>query len=83
MNQPSSVPPTNSGQTELWSDPIVDEVRRVRELYASAFDFDLQALFKNLKAQEQQSDRRFVSYPARSLPTTELAVSQQVSPGLA
>ena len=73
MNQPSSVPPMNSGKTEPWSDPIVDEVRRVRENYAAAFGYDLQALFQDLKAQEQRSDRIFVSYPARTLPTTELA----------
>lgn len=63
----------NSGQTELWSDPIVNEVRQVREQYAATFDFDLQALFEDLKAQENRSDRTFTSYSARTLPTTELA----------
>lgn len=43
------------------------EVHRVREAYAATFDYDLQALLKNLKAQEAQSDRTFVSYPARSV----------------
>lgn len=43
------------------------EVRQVREAYAATFDYDLQALFEEIKAQEAQSDRIFVSYPARTV----------------
>lgn len=63
----------NSGKAELWQDPIVDEVRQVRERYAALFSYDLQALFQDLKAQENRSDRTFVSYPARTISPTELA----------
>jgi len=62
----------NSGARELWSDPIVDEVRQVRERYAATFQFDLLALYQDLKAQEAHSDRAFVTYPPRTASPAEL-----------
>lgn len=66
MNPPSSAPLTSSEPSSVWEDPIVADVRQVREAYAATFDYDLQALFEDIKAQEAQSDRTFVSYPARA-----------------
>lgn len=60
----------NSGN-ELWIDPIVDEVQRVRNHYAALFNYDLQALVADLQEQERCSDREFVSYPARVVSGTE------------
>jgi hypothetical protein len=34
-------------------DPIVDEVRRVREQYAARFGFDLGAIYRDLKERER------------------------------
>ena len=45
-----------------WSDPIVDEVRRAREAYAARFDYDLRAIYRDLKKQERLSGRKVVSY---------------------
>lgn len=45
-----------------WSDPIVDEVRRVRDAYAARFNYDLRAIVRDLKEQEKLSGRRAVSY---------------------
>lgn len=45
-----------------WSDPIVDEVRRVREAYAARFNYDLRAIYRDLKEQEKRSGRKVVSY---------------------
>ena len=45
-----------------WSDPIVDEVRHARDAYAARFDYDLRAIFRDLKEQEKRSGRKFVSY---------------------
>jgi hypothetical protein len=44
-----------------WSDPIVDEVRRVREAYAARFNYDLRAIYRDLKEQEKRSGREVVS----------------------
>jgi hypothetical protein len=45
-----------------WSDPIVDEVRRVRDAYAARFNYDLRAIFRDLKEKEKRSGRKLVSY---------------------
>ena len=43
------------------NDPIVDEVRRVRDEHAARFGYDLDAIFQDLKEQEKKSGRKFVS----------------------
>ena len=45
-----------------WSDPIVDEVRRVRDAYAARFNYDLRAIYRDLKEREKRSGRMLVSY---------------------
>jgi hypothetical protein len=49
-------------------DPIVEEVRRVREAYAARFNFDVRAMFEDLKKQEQQNGCKPASSEPR-LPT--------------
>ena len=49
------------------NDPIVDEVRRVREAYAARFDHDLDAIFRDIKEQEKCSGRTFVSFDRNGL----------------
>ncbi len=46
-------------------DDIVLEVRKAREAYAQQFGYDLQAIHRDLKLQEQASGRRIVSLPPR------------------
>jgi hypothetical protein len=43
------------------NDPIVDEVRRVREAHAVRYNYDLDAIFRDIKEQEKKSGRTFVS----------------------
>lgn len=38
----------------MWTDPIVDEVRKVREAYAKKFDYDLDRIFADLKKQQKK-----------------------------
>ena len=47
------------------NDPIVDEVRRVRDAHAAMFNYDLDAIFLDIKDHEKKSGLTFVSYPAR------------------
>ena len=49
-----------------WSDPIVDEVRRARDAYAARFNYDLRAIYRDLKEQEKRSGRQVVSYADES-----------------
>ncbi len=47
------------------NDPIVDEVRHIREAHAAMFNYDLDAIFRDIKEQEKMSGLKFVSYPPR------------------
>jgi hypothetical protein len=49
------------------NDPIVDEVRRVRDAHAAMFNYDLDAIFQDIKEQERTSGLTFVSYPPRRI----------------
>lgn len=47
------------------NDPIVDEVRRVRDAHAAQFNYDLDAIFRDIKEQEKRSGLKFVAGIAR------------------
>jgi hypothetical protein len=49
------------------NDPIVDEVRRVRDAHAAMFNYDLDAIFQDIKEQEKKSGLKFVSFPPRQI----------------
>ena len=44
------------------SDPIVDEVRRIRDAHAAKFHYDPEAIFRDIKEQEKRSGRTYVSF---------------------
>ena len=44
------------------SDPIVDEVRRIRDAYAAKFNYDPDAIFRDIKERERRSGRKYVSF---------------------
>ena len=47
------------------NDPIVDEVRRVRDAHAARFNYDLDAIFQDIKKREKESGLVFVQGVAR------------------
>lgn len=49
----------------MWSDPIVEEVRAIRDAYAKQFNYDLEAIYRDLKEQETRSGREVVSLPPK------------------
>ena len=46
-------------------DPIIAEVRAIRDEYAARFDYDVGAIFQDIRARQEASDREHVRYPAR------------------
>ena len=48
-------------------DPIVAEVRAARDRLAARFDYDLEAIFRHIKAVEAKSGRSYVQCPHRAL----------------
>jgi hypothetical protein len=49
----------------MWTDPIVEEVRKIREEHAARFGYDLKKIFEDLKEQERKSGREVVSLPPK------------------
>ena len=45
----------------MWNDPIVEEVRKVREAHAKKFNYDLQAIVADLKKQQKAGGKEFVT----------------------
>jgi hypothetical protein len=51
----------------MWEDPIVKETREVRAAHAARFNYDLRAIYADLKRQESASRRSFASYPPKRI----------------
>lgn len=64
------------------NDPIVDEVRRVRDAHAARFNYDLDAIFQDITEREMNSGLVFVEgvarqpMPIQALQPTALTDSQ-------
>ena len=63
------------------NDPIVDEVRRVRDEHAARFNYDLDAIFQDIKKREKESGLVFIQgvarqpEPSQALQPTGAAIS--------
>ena len=49
----------------MTSDPIVEEVRAIREEIARSFDYDIGKIFEAFRAMERESGQPRVSLPPR------------------
>ena len=49
----------------MWIDSIVEETRKARAEHAAKFNYDLEAIYRDLKEQEEMSGRKVVSLPAK------------------
>lgn len=47
------------------TDPIIDELRAVRDQHAAKCGYDVDAIFRDIRAREKGSGREYVSRPAR------------------
>lgn len=47
------------------TDPIISEVRAVRDAHAARFDYDVAAIFQDIRAMQDTSGRAYVRYPVR------------------
>ena len=63
------------------SDPIVDEVRRIRDAHAAKFNCDPKAIFRDIKEQEKRSGRKYVSFADDPIePKQRLAPNEALQP---
>ena len=51
----------------MRNDPIVNEIRRIRQEHTDKFHGDLHAICEDLRRREQASGRKYVSYPPRRI----------------
>ncbi len=56
-------------------DAIVEEVRSQRDAYAQRFNYDLQAIVRDLRDQQKKGDRKVVSFPPRPVESHPLAAT--------
>jgi hypothetical protein len=49
----------------MWLDPIVAEVRKAREEHAATFNYDLEAICRDLREIEKRNRRKVVSLTPR------------------
>jgi hypothetical protein len=62
----------------MTRDPIVEEVRAVRDAIAKEHDYDVTAIFEMLRELERQSgEKRIVLPPRRTKRATSVAAAQQ------
>ncbi len=51
-----------------WHDPVVEEVRRIREQQAAELDYDLKAIFERARRRQKQSKHKTVSFANAATP---------------
>lgn len=52
----------------MWKDPIVEEVRKVRDEHGAKFKYDLNAIYQDLKKQPRLPGHRYVHFEPRRVP---------------
>ncbi|MDE0312726.1 MAG: hypothetical protein OXI52_10720 [Caldilineaceae bacterium] len=55
-------------------DPIIAEMRAVRDAHAARFDYDVAAIFRDIRAMQKMSGRDYVRYPARSANSSDTGI---------
>ena len=57
----------------MIKDPIVAQVRKVREAYARTFNHDLEAIFHDLQQWQRQTGHVYVPPPKKRKPARKVA----------
>ena len=52
-------------------DPIVEEVRQVRAEHAKKFNYDLKAIFADIRKQQEESGRTYISFSAKRISSSQ------------
>ena len=55
----------------MWEDPIVAEVHRIRQELSARFDFDIHAMFADMRKRQATLGSRLVSLVKPAEPTPE------------
>lgn len=47
------------------TDPIVEEVRKIRNAHAKRFNYDIDAIYEDLKSHQKNCGHRIVKFPPK------------------
>ena len=56
-------------EAHIFKDPIVEKVDAIREKLAAKFNYDLKAMFDDIKKREKRSGRKLVSFAKKKKKT--------------
>ncbi|EDN68145.1 hypothetical protein BGP_0652 [Beggiatoa sp. PS] len=65
----------------MWIDPIVEEIRQGREEYAKRFNYDLKAIFDDLKEEEKRCGFKVVALPIKRRKPAQSTDDNQIDSG--
>lgn len=51
----------------MYTDPIIDEIRKFREEYAAHFKYDVKAMLADIRRRQKESGRKTVSRPPKRI----------------
>jgi hypothetical protein len=51
----------------MWKDEVLEEIYKIREEHAKAFNYDLKAICDDLRKKQAASDRQVISTPLKQL----------------
>jgi hypothetical protein len=54
----------------MYTDPVLDEIRKFRDEYAARFNYDLKAILEDIRLRQKESGRETVSRPPKRRPIT-------------
>lgn len=64
----------------MWQDPIIKETRELRNQYAAQFNYDLDAIFEDIKKRQEKSTRRRVSFSPHKAVITKNVLDMETCP---
>jgi hypothetical protein len=65
---------------KMRSDPIVDEIREIRQQHTDEFQRDLHAICEDIRRQERESSRKFVKLSPRRVPIVVMPTGSTATP---
>ena len=64
----------------IQPDPIIAELRAVRDRHAARFNYDVRAIFQDIRAMQEMSGREYVRYPVRRVDETHDEAPEALAP---
>ena len=61
-------------------DPIVEEIRKIRDEHAARFNYDIDAIWADMKRDQDESGIPVVSFPPKRIPVVGKPVDETTAP---